>query len=127
MNGTNSEVGEHRNNQDNDDRGVEFSGDRDGMAWLNVLMSAPDAVAVYTRLTNIAVSLQCPDEERTLTQLRADVFRDLLLDDDPEILAALAALETVADDPGADATETDGAEPASQNLPAPATRLPKAT
>ena len=92
------------------DRGVEFSGDRDGMAWLNVLMSAPDAVAVYTRLTNIAVSLQCPEEERTLTQLRADVFRDLLLDDDPEILAALAALETTADDPEADVTETDVTE-----------------
>jgi hypothetical protein len=93
-----------------DDRSVEFSGDRDGMAWLNVLMSAPDAVAVYTRLTNIAVSLQCPEEERTLTQLRADVFRDLLLDDDPEILAALVALETAADEPTADDKEADDTE-----------------
>lgn len=93
-----------------DDRAVEFSGDRDGMAWLNVLMSAPDAVAVYTRLTNIAVSLQGPEEERTLTQLRADVFRDLLLDDDPDILAALAALETAADDAETADTETPDTE-----------------
>lgn len=92
------------------DRAIEFSGDRDGMAWLNVLMSAPDAVAVYTRLTNIAVSLQCPEEERTLTQLRADVFRDLLLDDDPEILAALAALEAAANDNETGDAETDVAE-----------------
>ncbi len=94
-----------------DDRAVEFSGDRDGMAWLNVLMSAPDAVAVYTRLTNIAVSLQCPAEMRTLTQLRADVFRDLLLDDDPEILAALAVLES-AEDPEAENPEAQDPEAA---------------
>jgi hypothetical protein len=50
--------------------------------------------------------LQGPEEERTLTQLRADVFRDLLLDDDPEILAALAALETAADDAETPDTET---------------------
>ncbi|GAB3034755.1 HNH endonuclease signature motif containing protein [Parafrigoribacterium mesophilum] len=93
------------------DRAVEFAGDRDGMAWLNVLLTAPDAVAVYTRLTNIAVSLQGPNEDRSLSQLRADVFRDLLLDDDPEILAALAALETAAEGADPSAAQPTAAKP----------------
>ncbi|MEO6944633.1 MAG: DUF222 domain-containing protein [Lacisediminihabitans sp.] len=107
-----------RHTKARNDRAVEFSGDRDGMAWLNVLMSAPDAVAIYTRLTNIAVSLQCPAEKRTLTQLRADVFRDLLLDDDPEILAALAVLESAEDAEAAEAENSENSEaqiPEAQN------------
>ncbi|MHB1235072.1 MAG: HNH endonuclease signature motif containing protein, partial [Microbacteriaceae bacterium] len=64
------------------DREVLCTGGRDGMAWLSAYLPAPDALAVYNRVSDIAISLQAPDEARTLTQLRADAFRDLLLDDD---------------------------------------------
>ena len=53
---------------------------RDGMAWLTAYLPAVTAHAIYTRMTDIAADLQGPDEARTLTQLRADVFCDLLID-----------------------------------------------
>lgn len=53
---------------------------RDGMAWLTTHLTAVHAQAVYSRLTDIALSLQGPDEHRTLTQLRTDVLTDLLTD-----------------------------------------------
>jgi hypothetical protein len=64
------------------DRFVEFAPSRDGMAWLSQYLPAADARAIYTRITDQAISLQGPEEFRTLTQLRADVFRDLVLDPD---------------------------------------------
>ncbi|MBC7443435.1 MAG: HNH endonuclease, partial [Ramlibacter sp.] len=42
--------------------------------------SAEKAQAAYERVTLMALSLQCAGEERTLTQLKADVFEDLILD-----------------------------------------------
>jgi hypothetical protein len=62
------------------DREVAFSQDRDGMAWLNAYLPAADAFGAFTRLSELATNLQGPGEPRTLTQLRADVFRDLIID-----------------------------------------------
>ncbi|MDQ1608639.1 MAG: hypothetical protein QOE16_1371, partial [Microbacteriaceae bacterium] len=62
------------------DREVVFEPDRDGMAWLSAYLPAADALGAFNRISELAATLQCPDEERTLTQLRADVFRDLLID-----------------------------------------------
>ncbi|MDJ0351093.1 HNH endonuclease signature motif containing protein, partial [Cryobacterium sp. PH29-G1] len=60
------------------DRKVLFFPDKDGMATLWLRAAGDDLQAVYTRVTDAAISLQGPDEERTLSQLRADVAIDLL-------------------------------------------------
>ena len=62
------------------DREVEYFPARDGMAYLTAYLPAEVALAAFHRLTEIGRSLQCADEERTLTQLRADAFTDLILD-----------------------------------------------
>jgi hypothetical protein len=62
------------------DREVVFSPARDGMAWLSAYLPAVDALGAFTRISEWASTLQHPDEVRTLTQLRADVFRDLVID-----------------------------------------------
>ncbi len=59
-------------------RRVEFHPDDDGMAWLNVYLPAEKAVGIDGRLTKLGRALQCPEEIRTLAQLRADVLTDLL-------------------------------------------------
>jgi len=51
----------------------------DGMACLSAYLPAPEAYAIYTRLSLTAQALQGPTETRTLTQLRADVFTDLCI------------------------------------------------
>ena len=61
------------------DRAVRFDPARDGMGWLSAYLPASDALGIYGQVTDRAIALQGPDEPRTLTQLRADVFRDLLL------------------------------------------------
>jgi hypothetical protein len=61
------------------DREVVFAPARDGMAWLSAYLPAADALGAFNRLTEWASTLQHPDEVRTLTQLRADVFRDLVI------------------------------------------------
>lgn len=83
-----------------EDRELTLTPARDGMAWLNAYLPAVDAQAIYHRATDIALRLrdaQSADaknpasakdadgagvlsEMRTLTQLRVDVFRDLLVD-----------------------------------------------
>lgn len=65
------------------DRRFAFEADADGMAWLHHLLPAPDALAIHTRVTDIAQSLQGEGEQRTLAQLRSDVATDLLLDGVP--------------------------------------------
>ncbi|WP_166789171.1 HNH endonuclease signature motif containing protein [Cryobacterium sp. TmT2-59] len=62
------------------DRGVFFEAEQDGMASFMFYGSAETAQAAYERVTLTALSLQCKEEERTLTQLKADVFEDLILD-----------------------------------------------
>ncbi|RJU03162.1 HNH endonuclease [Arthrobacter frigidicola] len=59
-------------------RRVDFHPDDDGMAWLNVYLPAEKAVAIDGRLTRLSRALQCPEETRTLAQLRTDVLTDLL-------------------------------------------------
>ncbi|TFD48139.1 HNH endonuclease [Cryobacterium sp. TMT1-2-1] len=61
------------------DRAIRFDPARDGMGWLSAYLPASDALGIYGQVTDRAIALQGPDEPRTLTQLRADVFRDLLL------------------------------------------------
>ncbi|HEV7567083.1 MAG TPA: DUF222 domain-containing protein [Microbacteriaceae bacterium] len=65
------------------DREVVFAPARDGMTWLSAYLPAVDALGAFTRLSELASNLQHPGEERTLTQLRADVFRDLVIDGQP--------------------------------------------
>jgi hypothetical protein len=62
------------------DRSVTLQPARDGMAWLSAYLPAAEAHAIYHRLTDVALTLQGPTEPRTLTQLRVDVFADLLID-----------------------------------------------
>jgi hypothetical protein len=71
------------------DRQIQFTPARDGMAWLSAYLTAADAAAAYHRLTGLGIALQGPHEPRTLTQLRADVFSDLILD--PAGAAGMAA------------------------------------
>lgn len=61
-------------------RSVRLEPGRDGMAWLTAHLPAEQAIGAYRRLTDIASGLAAPDEPRTLTQRRADVLADLLLD-----------------------------------------------
>jgi len=61
------------------DRRVEYTPDRDGMAWLSAYLPAAQAAAIWDRTTSAARALQGPDEARTLTQLRADVAAAWLL------------------------------------------------
>src|SRR4051812_37357160 len=62
-------------------REVQLDPSHDGMAWLHLHLAAEDAVAGYHRFDTNARRLAGPDEPRTLAQLRADVARDILLDD----------------------------------------------
>ncbi|QHC66216.1 DUF222 domain-containing protein [Rathayibacter sp. VKM Ac-2759] len=74
------------------DRGVWLTPEIDGMATLSALLPAAAAVGVYNRLDRIAHSLRdgagpagdsrASGDERTLAQLRADAFTDLLCDGD---------------------------------------------
>jgi len=61
------------------DRRVEFTPDRDGMAWIAAYLPADSALAAWNKTTAIARGLQGPNETRTLTQIKADeVARRLL-------------------------------------------------
>lgn len=62
------------------DRAITFTPARDGMAWLSLYLEAPKALAIHNWVTETAISLQGPEEDRTLTQLRADVAADFLLE-----------------------------------------------
>ncbi|GAA3871619.1 HNH endonuclease signature motif containing protein [Leifsonia kafniensis] len=67
------------------DRAVFFDPAPDGMAYLSAFLPATQAQAICTRLTGTAMGLQRSDEPRTLTQLKADVLVDLILDrDEPD-------------------------------------------
>ncbi|TFC47698.1 DUF222 domain-containing protein [Cryobacterium sp. TMT2-17-1] len=62
------------------DRTVIFEPEADGMASRSWYDSAEKVKAGYDRLTVMGMSLQGPNDTHTLTQLRADVFEDLILD-----------------------------------------------
>lgn len=61
------------------ERDVEFTASRDGMAWIGSFTDAVSALAIYEKVGVIAASIAGPDECRTLAQLKADVFCELLL------------------------------------------------
>ncbi|TAP43672.1 HNH endonuclease signature motif containing protein [Arthrobacter sp. S39] len=61
------------------DRRLEYAPDRDGMAWLSANLPADQAAGIWNGVTATARALQGPTEDRTLTQLRADVAAKLLL------------------------------------------------
>ncbi|MDT0196007.1 DUF222 domain-containing protein [Arthrobacter sp. AB6] len=61
------------------DRRMEYSADRDGMAWLSLYLPGDTASAIWNRTTALARGLQGPTESRTLTQLRPDTAASLLL------------------------------------------------
>ncbi|NJC23755.1 hypothetical protein BJ994_002831 [Arthrobacter pigmenti] len=60
------------------DRDVAIQPERDGMAWLGAYLPAEQAHGIFNRVNTAARALQSPDEPRTLNQLRADVFTDVL-------------------------------------------------
>ena len=64
-----------------EDRRMEYSPDRNGMAWISLHMAADKACAIWNKSTALARGLQGPDELRTLTQIRVDEATRLLLGD----------------------------------------------
>ncbi len=72
---------EERHTKSVADRRIETCPARDGMAWLNAFLPAPEVLGIENRLRDIAEQLTSePGEDRTRTQLVADAFTDLLLD-----------------------------------------------
>lgn len=74
------------------DRRVDIDPAGDGMCWLTAYLPLEAGAAIDTRLESIARSLQGPDERRTLPQLRADAFADMLCDTAP-VMAEPASTE----------------------------------
>lgn len=56
------------------DRRVDYTPDKDGMAWISACLPADQASAIWNRITAVARGLQGADEFRTLTQIRTDVY-----------------------------------------------------
>ena len=61
------------------DRHLRISRTRDGMSWLSLYGPSPTIEAIWTQCTATAQAAQGPHEDRTLTQLRADIAAALLL------------------------------------------------
>ncbi|MHA7221926.1 HNH endonuclease signature motif containing protein [Arthrobacter sp. RHLT1-20] len=70
---------EERHTTSAEDRRVDYTPDRDGMAWLSAYLPADTAAGIWERTTAAARALQNPHEARTLTQLRADITAIWLL------------------------------------------------
>jgi hypothetical protein len=62
-----------------EDRRIELCHEDDAMATLLASLPAETASAIYARVDTIARTLKTTGDDRTLEQLRADVFSDLLL------------------------------------------------
>jgi hypothetical protein len=62
------------------DREVRIDPAPDGMAYLTAYLNAVDVAAIHDRLTGTAQRHRADGDPRTLTQLRADVLADALLD-----------------------------------------------
>ncbi|WP_336856707.1 DUF222 domain-containing protein [Sinomonas albida] len=59
-------------------RRVDLEPTRDGMCWISAYLPLEAGAAIDARLEALARGLQGPGEQRGVSQLRADVFRDLL-------------------------------------------------
>ncbi|MFD3446979.1 DUF222 domain-containing protein [Microbacteriaceae bacterium 4G12] len=76
------------------DRHIETCPAKDGMAWLNAYLPAPEVLGIANRLRDIAEGLRGEaGEERTRTQLMADALTDLLLDGTTTAPIAFDAVE----------------------------------
>ena len=64
------------------ERGTELIPEQDGMVFVGAHVPAVAGVAIDNRLTEMARSRQRDGEPRTLTQLKADILVDILLDVD---------------------------------------------
>ncbi|MFT4470928.1 DUF222 domain-containing protein [Arthrobacter sulfonylureivorans] len=82
-----------RHRRANESRDVQLTDQNDGMTELWIRLSADKAHLVFDRIQSTARFLQGPGEERTLPQLRADVFSDLLLDAEAPAAAPVAELD----------------------------------
>ena len=68
-----------------DERGTELIPEQDGMVFAGAHIPAVAGIAIDNRLTEIARSHQSEKEPRTLAQLKADIFVDILLDVDGQV------------------------------------------
>lgn len=103
---------EDRHRRAAEDRGVWVTPELDGMAFLSALLPAADAHAVKVRLDAAAGHQHHQDDEtRTLAQLRADVFTDLLTTGSPAVAAQGDAVAGATSESSAaeDATVTGNA------------------
>ena len=74
-----------RHEKEHAERDVTLQPAANGMAWLNLYLDAPTAVAIHDRLTRGSVGLHGEEgETRCIGQLRADLAADLLLAALPE-------------------------------------------
>ena len=71
-----------RHRRARDARHVACQPGSDGMAWLTACLPAADILAIDSRLDDLARGLAREGDERTVAQLRADAFGDVLLDRD---------------------------------------------
>jgi len=110
------------------DRGVWMRAELDGMASLHALLRADRARAVMSRLDKAARHLRAaPDEERTLAQLRADAFADLItMTDAPAVSSTTSASNATADAPPMGPTADASAENAAAPSAAPTGLAPDA-
>lgn len=69
----------HRAEAAKQERRVSIEPASDGMGWLNAFLRAEDLCAIYQRVDDFARHAKSADDHRTMNQVRADVFRDLLL------------------------------------------------
>lgn len=76
-----------------EDRRMEYSPDRNGMAWISLYLPADTACAVWNKTSAMARGLQGPDESRTLTQLRVDAAAKLLLGNSGQFTGSAPALK----------------------------------
>jgi hypothetical protein len=77
---------EKRHTKSAADRRMEYTPDRDGMAWLSLYLPADHASVIWNRTTALARGLQSPEEPRTMTQLRPDIAAHLLLSAGPALV-----------------------------------------
>lgn len=68
-----------RHRQAVDDRHVDLQSGADGMSWLTAKLASPEALAAFSRVDAAARRLRREGDPRTVAQLRADVFADVLL------------------------------------------------
>ena len=78
-------------------RGVWIDPSADGMAWLRAYLPATEAAAIHGRISHLAWQLRNRDEnehtsspDRSLSELRADVLGDLVLQSDPFALGVFS-------------------------------------